>query len=38
MKTTKQLQHWFNTLSLEDRLTLQLFVVRLYVMEVDDGK
>lgn len=31
-------QHWFNTLSLEDRLTLQLFVVRLYVMEVDDGK
>lgn len=34
----QDLQYWFNTLSLEDRLTLQLFVVRLYVMEVDDGK
>lgn len=25
MKTTKQLQYWFNTLSLDDRLQVQIF-------------
>lgn len=30
MKNNKELQRWFDNLSLEDRLTLQLFVVRLY--------
>lgn len=36
MKTTKQLQYWFNTLSLEDRLALQIFVVKLYGMEISE--
>lgn len=30
MKTTKQLQHWFDTLSLDDRLQVQKFVLVLY--------
>lgn len=30
MKTTKQLQYWFNTLSLDDRLKVQKFVLVLY--------
>lgn len=30
MKTTKQLQYWFNTLSLDDRLQVQKFVLVLY--------
>lgn len=30
MKTTKQLQRWFNTLSLDDRLQVQKFVLVLY--------
>lgn len=30
MKTTKQLQKWFNTLSLDDRLQVQKFVLVLY--------
>ena len=34
----QDLQHWFNTLSLEDRLALQIFVVKLYGMEINDGK
>lgn len=38
MKTRQQLNHWFDNLSLEDRLALQIFVVRLYVMEINDGK
>lgn len=36
MKNNKELQRWFDNLSLGDRLTLQLFVVRLYGMEVDE--
>lgn len=31
MKTTKQLQYWFNTLSLGDRLQVQMFVL-VYVL------
>ena len=38
MKNNKELQWWFDNLSLEDRLVLQIFVVRLYGMEVNDGK
>lgn len=30
MKTTKQLQNWFDTLSLDDRLMVQKFVLVLY--------
>lgn len=30
MKTTKQLQRWFNTLSLDDRLQVQKFMLVLY--------
>lgn len=30
MKTTKQLQYWFNTLSLDDRLQVQKFLLVLY--------
>ena len=30
MKTTKQLQYWFNTLSLDDRLQVQKFMLVLY--------
>ena len=30
MKKTRQLQHWFNTLSLDDRLQVQKFVLVLY--------
>ena len=30
MKTTKQLQNWFDTLSLDDRLQVQKFVLVLY--------
>lgn len=36
MKNNKELRRWFDDLSLEDRLTLQFFVVRLYGMEVDE--
>lgn len=38
MKTTKQLQRWFDNLSLEDRLAFQIFVVKLQGMEINDGK
>ena len=31
-------QHWFNTLSLDDSLALQIFVLKLYGMEINDGK
>lgn len=31
-------QHWFNTLSLDDRLQVQKFVLVLYGMEINDGK
>ena len=35
----QDLQRWFNTLSLDDRLALQIFVVKLYGMEmVQDGQ
>lgn len=30
MKTRQDLQHWFNTLSLDDRLQVQKFVLVLY--------
>lgn len=30
MKTKQDLQHWFNTLSLDDRLIVQKFVLVLY--------
>lgn len=36
MKTTKQLQRWFDNLSLEDRLALQIFVLKLYGMEINE--
>lgn len=36
MKNNKELRRWFNTLSLEDRLALQIFVLKLYGMEVDE--
>ena len=32
----QDLQHWFNRLSLDDRLALQIFVLKLYGMEVDE--
>lgn len=38
MKTKQQLQRWFDNLSLEDRLALQIFVVKLYGMEIENGK
>ena len=38
MKTKQQLQRWFDNLSLEDRLALQIFVIKLYGMEIYDGK
>lgn len=36
MKTKKQLQQWADNLSLEDRWTIQLFVIQLYAMEMND--
>lgn len=36
MKNKKELQKWFDNLSLEERLVLQIFVVRLYGMKVDE--
>ena len=30
MKTRQQLNHWFNTLSLDDRLKVQKFMLVLY--------
>ena len=33
----RRLQHWFNTLSLEDRLAVQIFVLRLYGMEINEN-
>ena len=38
MKTRQQLQRWFDNLPLEDRLALQIFVVKLYGMEKENGK
>jgi len=35
MKTTKQLQRWFNALSLDDRLQVQKFVLILYCIGED---
>lgn len=32
----QDLQCWFNTLSLDDRLALQIFVVKLYGMEISE--
>ena len=32
----QDLQRWFNTLSLDDRLALQIFVVKLYGMEISE--
>ena len=34
----QDLQHWFDNLSLEDRLAFQIFVVKLQGMETSDGK
>ena len=36
MKTNPKLQRWFDNLSLEDRLALQIFVVKLYGMEINE--
>ena len=36
MKTKQQLQRWFDGLSLDDRLMLQIFVVKLYGMEINE--
>jgi hypothetical protein len=36
MKNNKELQRWFDNLSLDDRLALQIFVIKLYGMEVDE--
>ena len=36
MKTKQQLQRWFDSLPLEDRLALQIFVVKLYGMEINE--
>ena len=32
----QDLKHWFDNLSLEDRLLLQIFVVKLYGMEISE--
>lgn len=32
----QDLQHWFNNLPLEDRLALQIFVLKLYGMEISE--
>lgn len=32
----QDLRHWFNTLPLEDRLALQIFVIKLYGMEISE--
>lgn len=32
----QDLQCWFNRLPLEDRLALQIFVVKLYGMEINE--
>lgn len=36
MKNNKELRRWFDNLSLDDRLALQIFVIKLYGMEVDE--
>ena len=38
MKNKKELQKWFDNLSLEDRLAFQIFVVKLQGMEINDGR
>jgi len=34
----KKLKSWANNLPLKERLDLQKFMIRLYGMEIDDGK
>lgn len=36
--TTKQLQQWYDKLKLEERFEVQRFLIKLYIMEVDNGK
>lgn len=33
-----KLQKWAQSLSLQDRIMVQMFIVRLYAMEIKDGK
>lgn len=36
--TTKQLQQWYDKLKLEERFEVQRFLIKLYIMEVNNDK